>query len=161
MWEAFVIVGALVGVMGIVVCAVSRDNDSLFVVGIGVLMIVGGVGLAITSSIRLDNVRDEYESRITTVTEVVAESHQTWTKEDGCVQSFTLKNVPYTLEKGCASLVKYSYSPPKVGDVLRVKFVRPKNSDGKPEVLEVYNLTQEMERARSAQSSAPEAPPAN
>ena len=124
------------------------------------MIFVGIVG-CIVSGVILNNAANDRESRTTTVTEVVAESYQTWTKENGCVQSFALNNVPYALEKGCASFTEHSYLPPKAGDVMRVKFVRPKNPEGKPEVLEVYNLTQEMERARSAPPSAPEAPPAN
>lgn len=128
-------------------------------------MLVGGLGLMIYGAYKKDeavhDARADRKRRTIVVTEAVVETHQTWTKENGCVQSFTLDRVPYTFEEVCESFVVSSFSPPRIGDVLRVKFVRHKEAEGKPEVLEVYNLTQEMGRVRSPSFSAPEALPAN
>jgi hypothetical protein len=134
---------------------------------IGCSVIFGGVillvGAAISHDVKLENARIDLKNRTTIITDVVIESHEV----HGCLQSFVLnRDTSYPFEVGCSSNVEPTFSQPKVGDVMRVKFVRPKEPVGKPEILEVYNLTQKIEQVLGtplcatpeAQPISPEAP---
>ena len=177
----------LIGVVAVSYAANVGKSRGVLRTAILFLPVLVGAAIIVTAIVIRDNARADRMSRVTVVTGVVVHdcSAMGWSEENGseCKYAFTLDRAPYTFENKCeGGLTRekedytqekdgsqsvsavFSFSPPpedfsfpKKGDVLRVKFVRPKNSDGKPEVLEVYNLTQEMERARSAPPSAPEA----
>ncbi len=130
---------------------------------LGIVMLLGGIitmtSAGVIDSLSSENARIDRASRTTVVTDVVIQAYR-MLEERGCIQYFTLDRTSYTFEERCSSFIETdSYQQSlKVGDVLRLKFVRPKESAGKPEVLEVYNLTQELERLRSAPSPTLEAP---
>jgi len=129
---------------------------------------IGGVGAVVSAialivfvslwMLRKDESISDRNRRTVIVTKSVTFVEQKSIDEDSCILKFTLDSVPYTFEADCHIFVRTFISSPKVDDVLEVKFVRPKKPDGKPEVLDVQNLTQEVERARSASPSTPEAP---
>lgn len=167
-WWVFLVLGSVLMFGGLAAILAGRKHKLMFKLALS-LYVTGVlfVGFSAWKSDKEDaQVRADRENRTTTVTDVVLEAHQVPIKESGgkCVQSFTLNHGSYPLEMNCAAFVVDFDAPnvvhqfPKAGDVLRVKFVRPKDSMGKPEVREVYNLTQETERARSAPPPILEAP---
>lgn len=60
------------------------------------------------------------------------------------------KKLPYTFEVDC--------SPLRKGDVVWLVFVVPKEEDGKPEVLQLLNMTFAIEHYSAPASLPPEAP---
>ncbi len=154
-------VGLVMVVLGFIIfVAVSSDNKPGG--AIGYLMAVAGVVFAAIGINAHDNAQaEDLMSRTFRPTKAVIETHQTQTKESGgeCIQSFKLDSVPYTFEKPCSSFfVEASFSPPRVGDFMRVMYIAPETAEGKPKVLEVYNLTQEIERVLGAPLCRPKNP---
>lgn len=88
--------------------------------------------------------------RTTTIIEAVVDTQQKWDEKDGYVCSFKVERVPYVFK-----FIVKSFLPPRVGDVMKIEFIRPKKMDGKPNVLEWQNLTQEIERAKRAETLPP------
>jgi LPXTG-motif cell wall-anchored protein len=168
MWTAFWL-GVCAIFLGFFSLFFSRLNDKLGSV-IRWFLFLGGVTLWIYTAILHDeksaNARADWKNRTHSVTKVVIEVDRTHTKDydrGECVLKFKLESVPHTLEVRCYMSVELFLSPPRVGDVMYVEFVAPKvidgKPDGKPEVLEVYNLTQEMEQVLGAPLCKTENPP--
>lgn len=152
----FVAFGLLFITGGVALFIIAPTKKAGFIIGglalaVGVVIVISGV----VQWVNNDSV--DLERRTVFVTSVVVEVQQVEITKEGCVQIFTLANVPHTFYERCSNFVKYSSPLPRVGDEVQILFVRPKNIGGKPNVLEFYNRTQARERLRSYQQLAPDA----
>lgn len=159
-------VGLSIFVLGltiVVVAAVKRSSSDR--VGLtGVLACMAGVIILIISFIvhfkELDDAEFDRENRTTYVIGVISTEHQiTWRNGDNevCKEIVTLNRSPLTFEADCSLFVDDGLvHSPELGDWVRIRFVQPKQSDGKPEVLEVHNLTQKDGYPRSVVPPAAE-----
>lgn len=122
----------------------------------GLVLLGAGLIAVITGgySYQKDRLEMDRALRTTIVTGVVvmSDTYGAWKgKKPSCLQAFELNNTQYTFEFCGNPLNNPSYSPPKVGDVVLVRFIRPQNPEWKlvEKVLEMHNYTQELERLRS------------
>ena len=143
----------------------NRKEESKFINSIASVGLVAGALLGLIGAYYKDKNKNSYlQHRTHWSTKAVVEANRTQTGESGeCVQSFKLDGLSYTFEKSCLDfLVETSLiDPPRVGDFLRVRYILPKNEGDKPEVLEAYNLTQELERVGGTLPCKPENPAHN
>ncbi len=143
----------------------TRRNSSLGAI-IGLVLLLGGVIGCILSLFIIDENRQDSAidraRRTTVVTGVITEEHQiTLSGNSGsaCKESIVLENSPYTFEAYCSLFVDEGFAhAPALDDVVKVTFIAPKQPGDKPEVLEVYNLTQESMRVRSVPPLPAETP---
>ncbi len=147
----FVAFGLLFIAGGVALFIIAPTKKAGFLMGglslmVGVVIVISGVVKWVNS----DSV--DLERRTVFVTTVVVEAREVEEAKEGCIQIFTLANVPYTFYERCSNFVKYSSPFPRVGDEVQILFVHPKNMGGKPNVLEFYNLTQARERLRSLEA---------
>lgn len=121
----------------------------------------GGLALIIFSYIMRYDARVDRERRTITFVGTAVEVQEEWTKTNECLQPFKLRGysevpLPYAFEIKCDGYNRHFL---QTGDVVRVKFVAPKKSEVKAEVLEFLNLTWEV--SKHSISSPAKAPPAN
>ena len=132
---------SLIGLLLLITVALENDGgkiaSSIFVLG---LM----VSLPFCLKAETDKVED-LKNRTRISTNVVIQSAGLLWQNGECTQAFQLKDTP-VLETKCSSFVwNGSEVPPRVGDVMKVKFLLSDYQYGKPFVLEVQNLTQEIQ----------------
>jgi Na+-transporting NADH:ubiquinone oxidoreductase subunit NqrC len=131
----------------------------VFILGLA-CSIIGGAKSCLAAKDEARDLRARTASMTNTVTTI---DTPIWDEKGKCTQIFHLEYLTDALQADCNKFVwNSSMEPPKVGDMVKVKFLRPKESEpqGKMYVLEFQNLTQEIERARGTpESPAPEARP--
>lgn len=152
-----------VAMAGWVLAMVAVKRESKLGLGCGVLALVGGLFSTVMFLDRQDHARVDREVRTTVVTGVIVEEHQiTLSSNNGnaCKESIMLERSLYIFEAYCSIFVDEGFAhAPTLDDVVRITFIAPKQAGDKPEVLDVYNLTQEEARARSVPPLPAEAPP--
>lgn len=140
------LVSFLVIIAGVFLAIVCAERRSWLRVIFGVLLFVGGMVSAEIIAFRIERFKADLQHRTHTLIGSAVEVNKEGENTGKCVQFFKFRyreekldrRLPYTFEIGCNTGLFN-------GDVLRLVFVAPKNAAGNPEVLEILNLTYEIE----------------